>query len=357
MRQGDPEPLSVLTDSALRLALRLMAIFHLSVKPISRSAGRSSTAAAAYRAGVKITDERTGDVHDYTLRGGVEHAEIVLPPDAPQWATDREALWNAAEKAEKRKDACVAREYEVALPAELTAEERQRLVIDFARALAKAEGCAVDVCIHQPNTKGDQRNHHAHLLRTTRTIEEDGLGAKLDTEKAGRNRREDLSDVRGLWEDMTNQALEAAGHEARVDHRSLKEQGIDREPSQHLGVEATGYERRTGLPSDKRLRQEAVSELLRAAKEQGELEREEKALDRSILDLSGSLSAAIRERDSLQAEKLSQEAERSGDDFMKEFEQWEAAQKAPIHESPARTVRDKSQDRQKDLGPDIELTR
>lgn len=332
-----------------------MAIFHLSVKPISRSAGRSSTAAAAYRAGVKMTDERTGDVHDYTRRGGVEHAEIVLPPDAPQWATDREALWNAVEKAEKRKDACVAREYEVALPSELTAEERQRLVIDFARALAKAEGCAVDVCIHEPNAEGDQRNHHAHLLRTTRTIEADGLGGKLETEKAGRNRREDLSDVRGLWEGMVNQALEAAGHEARVDHRSLKEQGIDREPTQHLGVEATGYERRTGLPSDKRLRQEAVSELLRAAKEQGELERDGNELDRSILDLSSDLSAAIRERDSLKAQKLSQEAEQSGDEFMRQFEQWEAAQKSPQKAPVVREIRPKSPERTRDLGPDLEI--
>lgn len=332
-----------------------MAIFHLSVKPISRSAGRSSTAAAAYRAGVKIADERTGDVHDYTRRGGVEHAEIVLPPDAPQWATDREALWNAAEKAEKRKDACVAREYEVALPAELTAEERQRLVIDFARALAKAEGCAVDVCIHEPNAEGDQRNHHAHLLRTTRTVEEDGLGAKLETEKAGRNRREDLSEVRGLWEDMANQSLEAAGHEARVDSRSLKEQGIDREATQHLGVEATGYERRTGLPSDKRLRQEAISELLRGAKELGELEREGDAIEKSILDLSGDLSAAIRERDSLQAEKLSREAEKVGDDFMKQFEQWEASQKTSKREPVARETRQKSPERTRDLGPDLEI--
>ena len=114
-----------------------MAIYHLSVKTISRSAGRSATAAAAYRAGVEIADERTGEVHDYRRKGGVESADIVLPDGAPEWATNRGALWNAAEKAEKRKDACVAREYEVALPAELSPAERRRLAPAFAGQTGK----------------------------------------------------------------------------------------------------------------------------------------------------------------------------------------------------------------------------
>ena len=160
-----------------------MAIYHLSVKPISRSAGRSATAAAAYRAGVEIADERTGEVHDYRRKGGVESADIVLPDGAPEWATNRGALWNAAEKAEKRKDACVAREYEVALPAELSPAERRRLALDFAQEMANREGCAVDVAIHAPGKEGDERNHHAHILRTTRKVAIDGLGAKLDTER------------------------------------------------------------------------------------------------------------------------------------------------------------------------------
>ena len=97
-----------------------MAIFHLSVKTVSRSAGRSATAAAAYRAGVKITDERTGEIHDYTRKGGVESAAVILPDNAPEWARDRAQLWNAAEQAEKRKNSTVAREFEIALPAELS---------------------------------------------------------------------------------------------------------------------------------------------------------------------------------------------------------------------------------------------
>ena len=114
-----------------------MAIFHLSVKTVSRSAGRSATAAAAYRAGVEITDERTGEIHDYTRKGGVESAELVLPAGAPEWAADRAALWNAAEQAEKRKNSTVAREFEIALPEELSPAERQRLARDLAREIVE----------------------------------------------------------------------------------------------------------------------------------------------------------------------------------------------------------------------------
>jgi ATP-dependent exoDNAse (exonuclease V) alpha subunit len=277
-----------------------VAIYHLSVKAISRSAGRSATAAAAYRAGCSIVDERTGQTHDYTRKAGVESADIVLPDGAPEWATDRSKLWNAAELAEKRKDACVAREVEVALPSELSPSERRRLALDFARDMANREGCAVDVAIHAPGKEGDNRNHHAHILRTTRKVEADGMGAKLDTEKAGRKRSEDLEAVRARWAEMTNERLRENDIAARVDHRSLEAQGIDREPTQHLGPAASGYERRTGQPSDKRIQQEreAVERLIRA-KALGELERQSRQSDRLILDLSGDLSAAMAERDAL----------------------------------------------------------
>lgn len=267
-----------------------MAIYHLSVKAISRSAGRSATAAAAYRAGVEIADERTGEIHDYTRKGGVESADLVLPQGAPDWAKDRAKLWNAAERAEKRKDACVAREFEVALPAELAPAERRRLALDFAQEMANREGCAVDVALHAPSPHGDQRNYHAHILRTTRRVEADGLGAKLDTEKEGRKRRDDLEAVRARWADLTNQRLREAGIEARVDHRSHAERGLETTPTFHLGPAATDYERRTGQPSEIRSRRLAL------ARELGELERQGQALDRSILDLSDGLEAAQRER-------------------------------------------------------------
>jgi len=145
-----------------------VAIYHLSVKAISRSAGRSVVAAAAYRAGQELTDERQGLTHDYTRKQGVEDAFIVAP-DGADWAQDRNALWNAAEAAEKRKDAKTGREYELALPAELGAGERKELARDFARELVARYGVVADVAIHEPGREGDNRNHHAHILTTTRT--------------------------------------------------------------------------------------------------------------------------------------------------------------------------------------------
>jgi ATP-dependent exoDNAse (exonuclease V) alpha subunit len=276
-----------------------MPIYHLSVKPVSRSTGRSATAAAAYRAAERIEDQRTGVTHDYARKGGVESADLVLPDHAPAWASDRAALWNAAELAEKRKDACVAREYEVALPSELPPDERRRLAVDFAKAMANREGCAVDVCIHAPGRGGDDRNHHAHLLRTTRKVEADGLGAKLDTEKAGRNRKDDLESVRAQWVELVNERLRQQGVNERIDHRSLEAQGIDREPTQHLGPAVSGLVRR-GANSEvaRRMGEEADARLF-AAREVGRIERE---LDRSILDLSGDLADAITERNKMQQE-------------------------------------------------------
>jgi MobA/MobL family len=281
-----------------------LAIFHLSVKAISRSDGRSATAAAAYRAGCKITDERTGNVHDYTRKTGIQSTDIVLPDGSPEWAKDREKLWNAAELAEKRKDACVAREYEVALPCELSPEQRRFLALEFAKDMANREGCAVDVAIHAPDKEGDNRNYHAHILRTTRKVGPHGLGDKLDTEKAGRKRTEDLQAVRVAWANLVNEHLDVRGFPANVDHRSLKAQGIDREPTKHRGPTATTYERWTGLPSDKRLEhQKEANERLLQAKRLGELERFKEENGRAIIDLSNDIEAARRERDAAQAKE------------------------------------------------------
>ena len=267
-----------------------MAIYHLSVKAVSRSAGRSATAAAAYRAGCKIDDERTGEIHDYTRKQGVVSSDIVLPDGAAEWATDRAKLWNAAELAEKRKDACVAREFEVALPAELSPAERRRLAVDFAQEMANQEGCAVDVAIHLPNGEHDNRNHHAHILRTTRKVETEGLGQKLDTEKAGRNRKDDLETIRARWAELTNERLRSNGIDTRVDHRNFEAQGItEREPTQHRGPALDGMYRR-GATSYVLERQ--ANERLERAQQVGELERQAQHTEHSILDLSGDLSAA-----------------------------------------------------------------
>lgn len=281
-----------------------MAIYHLSVKPISRSAGRSATAAIAYRAGIMVDDLRTGATYDYRRRRGVESVDLVLPKGAPSWAHDRGALWNAAEQAEKRRDACVAREYEVALPAELSAEQRRRLVVDFAQELADREGCAVDVAIHAPGRGGDQRNWHAHMLRTTRRIDADGMGAKLDTEKAGRKRTEDLAAVRARWAELTNEHLARAGHDERVDHRSLEAQGLTREPGRHLGPAASGFERRTGRGSHRRRISSVPSrEQCRALSRRVQQHEAAAALaDADIGRLSKELAAVQAERERAEAQ-------------------------------------------------------
>src|SRR5690606_11515076 len=149
------------------------------MKPVSRASGRSAVASAAYRSGEKLTNERDGITHDFSRKQGVEHAEIVLPEGVnADWARDRSALWNAAEAAESRKDARVAREFEIALPHELSAEQRLELTREFAQDLADRYGAAVDFAIRQPHDASDIRNHHAHLLMTTRRVEAKGLGDK-----------------------------------------------------------------------------------------------------------------------------------------------------------------------------------
>lgn len=233
-----------------------MAIYHLSVKPIQRSKGRSATGAAAYRAGICLVDERTGETHDYTRKRGVEHSEIVAPDGEK---IDRSDLWNAAEKAEKRRDGTPAREYELALPEELNHGERRELAREFARHLAQGQGCAVDLAVHAPGRGGDQRNHHVHLLCTTRRYEPGGsLGAKCDVELSDTDRQKknlsgrkaELEAIREKWGELCNAALERAGSKERVDHRSLTAQGIERQPTVHLGPSANGMERR-GVQSER----------------------------------------------------------------------------------------------------------
>lgn len=225
-----------------------MAIYHLSVKTLSRAKGRSATAAAAYRAGVRLEDDRTGLVFDYRRRSGVEHTELVLPEGAPAW--DRATLWNAAERAETRKNSTVAREFELALPAELPAAARQRLARTLARAIVAQHGCAVDVAVHAPSPKGDERNWHAHLLLTTRRLGPEGLGEKtreLDDRHSG---PELIGHWRQRWAELVNEALAEHGLEARVDHRSLDAQGIERLPQIHLGPQVLEMETR-GVRTDR----------------------------------------------------------------------------------------------------------
>lgn len=241
-----------------------MASYHLSVKTIKRSAGRSATAAAAYRSGGIIACDREGRVHDYSAKRGIEACFILAPEGAPDWVRDRAALWNAAEARETRKNSVTAREWELALPAELGAEDRARLVRDFGQALVARYGIAVDVALHAPHLEGDQRNHHAHVLTTTRAIGAEGFGDKTRVLDAAKTGGVEIEAMRGLWAEMQNRALERAGEAARVDHRSLDVQrqaaeargdafaaeALDRAPEVKLGPAANAMERRAMRKSE-----------------------------------------------------------------------------------------------------------
>ena len=235
-----------------------MASYHLSVKTIKRSAGRSATAAAAYRVGERIECQREGRIHDYTRKQGIKETFILTPKDAPDWATDRSRLWNEVEASETRRNSVTAREWELALPSEISAEDRSQITRDFAQELVSRYGVAVDVAIHAPHREGDQRNHHAHVLTSTRKLEAGGFTAKtrvLDSAKTG---GVEIEQMRGVWADLQNRALERAGETERVDHRSLEAQRdaalergdqlsaeeLDRDPELKLGPAANSMERR-----------------------------------------------------------------------------------------------------------------
>ncbi|WP_281282977.1 MobQ family relaxase [Rubellimicrobium rubrum] len=212
-----------------------MASYHLSVKTVQRSAGRSATAAVAYRAAERIACEREGRVHDYRAKQGVEASFIVAPEDAPTWVHDRQALWNAAEARETRSNSVTAREWELALPHELDAGGRRLLVESFARELVSRYGVAADVAIHAPHREGDQRNWHAHVLTTTRALTREGLADKTRALDAKQTGGAEIAHMRERWAEMQNRALERARVAERVDHRSL---AVQRDEARSLGHEA-----------------------------------------------------------------------------------------------------------------------
>jgi ATP-dependent exoDNAse (exonuclease V) alpha subunit len=264
-----------------------MAVYFLNMKTFGRSHGSSAISAIAYRAGERIRDERTGKIFDHTGRGGVLHTEIVLPErlaDADMsWAKDRANLWNSVEAAETRSNARVAREFLVALPAELDAEQRLGLVRGFSQELADRHRFVVDFAIHAPRT--DPRNFHAHLLTSTREIHSTGFGPKTALEAGDQQRLErglvpfyqEVVDTRARWAQRANLALEAAQSPERIDHRSLATQGIDREPALHLPRALYEMERRGEYnPVAERLRAEhqaRIAERVQRAALQLEVER------------------------------------------------------------------------------------
>lgn len=219
-----------------------MAIYHCSLRVFSRAENHSAVAAAAYRSGQKLTDERTGTIHRYEKRLGVVNAFILMPLCAPERFQNRFTLWNAAEASETRKNSRVAREVIIALPYELTTLERESLTRDMAAYLVEKYRVAVDVAIHSPCERDghDPRNHHAHLLFTTRELTSEGFGAKtriLDDKITG---PQQIEIIREVWETLANDALSRAGHsDVTIDRRTLEAQGIERIPQIHEGKAST----------------------------------------------------------------------------------------------------------------------
>jgi hypothetical protein len=261
-----------------------VAIYHCKVKVINRRAGPGAVGSAAYRAGERIRDEKSGQVFNYQRRKGIVHTEIISPRTAPGWVFDRATLWNTVESTEKRKDAQLAREIMVALPKELDQGQQIRLVRGYINQQFVKKGMVADFAIHAPSKGGDDRNHHVHILLTMRKITQEGFGGKVREWNAKSN----IYQWRQAWENYTNQALAQAGLDCRVDCRSHAAKGLDREPLRHLGYQATAMERK-GEPSDlgnenraivarNAMREQMRSEQLSISDEQEDFDREPAAL-------------------------------------------------------------------------------
>ena len=204
-----------------------MSIYHLHAQVISRKAGRSSVAAAAYRAAQKLIDKLTGLIHDFTRKRGVDFSLVMLPPNAPSRFSDRSVLWEEVEKIEKRKDAQLARELNIALPIELPHEAQIELAKQFVQDTFVKAGMCADLNVHDL----DSGNPHFHVMLTTRDVDADGFGKK----NRAWNDRDLLVHWREQWAAYANAALERHGFDDRIDHRSYAEQGIDKVPQVHLG--------------------------------------------------------------------------------------------------------------------------
>lgn len=228
-----------------------MAIYHFSGTIISRSQGRSAMACAAYRSGERLYDERFDKTHDYTQKQDIAHTEILTPPQAPEWMKDREKLWNGVEAFEKRKDAQLAREFNFALPRELTLEQNIVLVREFVQKEFVDKGMVADIAVHNDKTPSGETQPHVHVMLTMREVTSEGFGQKVREWNA----KENLMVWREAWADYTNRHLALNGHDLRIDHRTLKEQEIDLEPQHKIGS-AVAQDRMARLSDHQRIARE-----------------------------------------------------------------------------------------------------
>jgi ATP-dependent exoDNAse (exonuclease V) alpha subunit len=244
---------------------------HFDVQVISRGGGKSAVASASYRSGTKMAarsatapmvasvvasasyrsgeklhDARADKTFDYTRKEDVRHKEILAPPDAPAWVTDRETLWNQVEAGEKRKDAQLARDIIAALPRELDTDQQIALVREFVLENFVAEGMIADIAIHEKEASDGGSNPHAHIMLTMREVDAEGFGKK----NRDWNRPDRVSAWRASWETLTNHFLEVAGCAERLSLESYAAQGIDQTPQKHMGYEAWHLEEK-GVETDK----------------------------------------------------------------------------------------------------------
>jgi Ti-type conjugative transfer relaxase TraA len=234
-----------------------MAIYHLSGTIVTRSQGRSSVACAAYRAGEKLYDERRELTHDFSKKRDVVYRDILLPENAPREFADRETLWNAVERAEKRKDAQLAREFNVSLPRELNLEQQIALVREYVEAQFVRLGMIADVAIHHDKTASGEEQPHAHIMLTMREVTEDGFGFKV----TAWNAKERLLEWREAWANSANQHLALHGHDVQIDHRSYAAQQIELEPQHKIGT-AAALSRMARLEDHERIAKENGERIL-----------------------------------------------------------------------------------------------
>ena len=263
-----------------------MAIYHCTIKIISRGKGMSAVGASAYRSGEILKNEYDGVTHDFTRKRGIAHTEILLPPHAPPDFADRSTLWNSVEKIEKAKNSQLAREIEVALPVELDREKQIQLVREYVQDNFVSAGMCADIAFHDKKNG----NPHAHIMLTMRPLEQSGeWGAKSKKEyildkngqriklKNGsfKTRKVDLTDWndkdkaevwRQAWADVTNRYLAEQNIPQRIDHRSYERQGIEQIPTVHMGVAATQMERK-GIVTEKGEKNRLIREQNRLLKE------------------------------------------------------------------------------------------
>ena len=297
-----------------------MAIFHLSVKVISRGKGKSAVGAAAYRSGERIENEYDSVIHDYTRKRGIIHTQILLPPQAPAEYYNRSVLWNAVEKVEKAKNAQLARDIEISLPRELPFSRQKQLLIGFVSQTFVKEGMCADICFHD---KLDG-NPHAHIMLTMRPINEDGSwgqkqkkvyaldenGNKIYDKKKRQykcktvpttdwNESYKCEQWRSAWAEYVNNYLRIDGIKERVDHRSYQRQGIEQIPTIHLGPVASQMEKKGRISERGRINRQIKEDnrLLRSIKiKMGELKvAAKKTFDEKVKEFT-TLLLRIRSR-------------------------------------------------------------